>query len=625
MVHARIYRCLFVLLFALFLTSASKAQSNEPFSFAFISDTHINENSETPSEDLKRTVRDINRNSDIEFVVLTGDITEFGSDAELMEADSILQQLNKPWYIIPGNHDTNWSESGTNSFKQILRQERVAFTSHGILFIGCGSGPNMRMSPGLVPHEDVVWLRAVLDDVSEDKPVIFLNHYPINKSLANWYLIIEELKKANTQAILNGHHHRNKASNYEGIPGVMGRSNLRADKKVGGYNIVTVCPDMIKFAERNPGVKTHEPWRKIPRENHNYAQDSTSYSHPSYAVNDKYSKVEVEWKKQSNSDIGAGIIAHQGLAIYPNTAGNLVARNVKNGELVWKFKTGSKIYSTPAAKGNHIVFASTDSTIYNVNSHDGSLRWKVKTGKSIVASPTIDDDTIYIGSSEGKFRAFSLNDGTIKWTNNDIKGFIVTRPLVDEKRVYFGSWGTYFYALNKETGQTSWEWTNGSKNRMYSPAAVYPVKANGKIFIVAPDRYITSLDANTGEVVWRSNKHKGRESIGITPDKSRIYIKAMNDSLFTFSTRTDSINLAWSLDADFGYEIGPSPITATENVIYIPTDDGRIFAVNRRKKEVQWIHKISNALVNYVYPLGDNEVLATTMDGKIVRLSYNHH
>src|SRR5699024_2661514 len=426
------YRITYIcVLFYLLSFSVLKAQSREDFSFAFISDTHINENSSIPSQDLKRTVRDINANPDIEFVVLTGDITEFGSDRELMIADSLLEQLEKPYYIIPGNHDTNWSESGTNSFRQIFGQEKFAFHSHGMLFVGTGSGPNMRMAPGLVPHEDIVWLRKVLSRVKEGKPIIFFNHYPIDSSLANWYLVIDELKKVNTQAILHGHGHRNKAANYEGIPAAMGRSNLRAGEEVGGYNIVKVTSDKMIFSERNPGVRRQEPWRIISLEDHEFATDTTSYKRPSYKVNEKYSEVSIVWQKQAPSDIGAGIVVQKGLAIYPNTAGFIVARHLDDGELAWKFKTGGKVYSTPAAEDSQVIVASTDSTIYNLNIEDGSLNWKYKTGKSIVASPVVGNHTVYIGSSEGVFRALSLADGSLKWKNTDIKGFVVARPLLD--------------------------------------------------------------------------------------------------------------------------------------------------------------------------------------------------
>src|SRR5699024_6189840 len=398
-----------------------------------ISDTHISESNSVPSQDLKRTVQDINTNDEIEFVIITGDITDFGSDKELMMAHSMLQKLDKPWYVIPGNHDTNWSESGTNSFKQIFGYERVAFRKHGIFFIGTGSGPNMRMAPGLVPHEDIVWLRKKLSNMDKKQPVIFLNHYPINEELANWYLIIEELKKVNTQAILHGHGHQNKAANYEGIPAVMGRSNLRADKEVGGYNIVKVSAGKMTYSERIPGVETKEPWTRIVLEKHDFASDRDSYARPSYEVNQRYSQVSVVWQKQDSSDIGAGVIVADGLAIHPNSKGYLMARYLENGEVAWKFKTDGKIYATPAVEGNQVVIAYTDSTIYSLNATDGSVIWKYETNKSIVASPVIDEHKVLIGSSEGIFRALDLENGTLLWENKDISGFVVTQPLVDKR------------------------------------------------------------------------------------------------------------------------------------------------------------------------------------------------
>lgn len=91
------------------------------FKFAHVSDTHIG--SHNADEDLRRTVHNINVDSTLQFVIISGDITDFGSDSEFMLAKQILDSLNKPWYIIPGNHDANWSESGTSSFKKIFGAE----------------------------------------------------------------------------------------------------------------------------------------------------------------------------------------------------------------------------------------------------------------------------------------------------------------------------------------------------------------------------------------------------------------------------------------------------------------------------------------------------------------------
>ncbi|HKO82026.1 MAG TPA: metallophosphoesterase, partial [Chitinophagaceae bacterium] len=204
--------------------------------FVHLSDTHIG--SGTGADDLRRTVKDINENATIQFVVITGDITEFGSDDEIKLAKQILDSLNKPWHIVPGNHDSNWSESGSNTFKKIFGNETFSFRAGDYLFLGTHSGPNMRMSPGQIPRENIVWLDSVLKTVDNNTPVIFANHYPQDSSLNNWYEVIDRLKQKNIQLILCGHGHANRQLNFEGIPAVMGRSNLRAKAATGGYNIV---------------------------------------------------------------------------------------------------------------------------------------------------------------------------------------------------------------------------------------------------------------------------------------------------------------------------------------------------------------------------------------------------
>lgn len=79
----------------------------------------------------------------------------------------------------------------------------------------------------------------------------FLNHYPIDEGLDNWYEITDRLKNYNTWAVLCGHGHANRAMNFEDIPGVMGRSNLRAKSLIGGYNLVEVRKDSMIFQKED--------------------------------------------------------------------------------------------------------------------------------------------------------------------------------------------------------------------------------------------------------------------------------------------------------------------------------------------------------------------------------------
>ena len=109
--------------------SLSQSLTAQEFKFAFVTDTHIG--ASTSEEDLLRTVADINSLPDIDFALITGDVTEMGTDEEIAKAHEILEQLEIPYYTVPGNHDTGWSESGGVSFIKQFGDDKFVFEHDG--------------------------------------------------------------------------------------------------------------------------------------------------------------------------------------------------------------------------------------------------------------------------------------------------------------------------------------------------------------------------------------------------------------------------------------------------------------------------------------------------------------
>jgi len=608
-----------VLIFS-FLSIGAAAQGRR-FQFAHISDTHIG-GAATASDDLRATIRDINANAGLQFVIITGDITEFGADTELREAKSLLDSLNKPWYIIPGNHDANWSESGANSFRTVFGSETRAFQFGGFLFAGTACGPNMRMGPGQVPHENIVWLDSVLRHLPKpDMPVIYMNHYPQDSAQNNWYEAMDLLKRHNVQLILCGHGHSNHLLNFEGVPGIMGRSNLRAKDSIGGYNIVTIAGDSVFYQTKRPGLEVEPVWASARLYDHHFAADTTHYYRPSFAENGLYPFVAKRWVYQAKSDIGTGNVLSGNLVIGTDTDGWIFALDRKTGKRVWGYRTGGKVYSTPAVSGSLVVAASTDKKIYCLK--DGKVVWGFMTEKPDVAAPVIEAGVVYIGGSDGHFRALQLATGAVVWDFDQVRGFVVDKPLVYGGTVYFGCWGNDLYALNKTTGRLIWKWNNGSTNRMYSPAACWPVAAGGRLFVVAPDQVMTAFDAATGAVLWRSRapKLRVRESMGLSADSSLVYVKTMDGAVIGVSTTADSLRIDWRSPVELGYELAPTALIEREGVVLVPTHSGTVWALARKNGELLWKYKASNCMVNGVLPLGGGNYVISTMDGKLTCIS----
>ena len=616
-------RVLFLSLSALFLGLFVFLEANaQSFKFAHLSDTHIG--NATAAEDLRRTVNDINQQKVVEFVVISGDITEFGSDEELRLAKQILDSLAVKYYIVPGNHDTNWSESGGNTFKRVFGAETFSFKYGGYHFIGTNSGPNMRMSPGQIPRENLVWLDSLFAaETDVNMPVISMNHYPLDSDLNNWNELIDRLKTRNVVLTLCGHGHSNKRFETEGIPAIMGRSNLRAKDAVGGYNIATVNNGEITYQERTPGKETKKPWTSAKLENHHFKKEGKTYPRPDYSVNKEFPHVQVKWTFQDDSDIGAGMVQYQNSVITANTAGDIYALDLDNGLKLWSFSTGGKIYSTPEVWNDYVIVGSSDHYIYCLNANSGKLNWKLKTNKAVLGSPVVKKGMVYIGGSDGTFRGINIKTGKQKWSFNQVAGFVSSKPLIYQKTLYFGSWDNGFYALNSVNGKSKWDWTSGARNRMFSPAAVYPVGVNDRIFIVAPDRYMTALNSKTGEVVWREHKEgiRARESMGLSVDGSKVYIKTMDGELLGVSTSSDEMEIVWRSKLQLPYELTPSAIVSVGNSVFVPNHNGLISAVNAETGQVEWQHKISNAMINPILALDTKRIIASSMDGKIVFLN----
>ncbi len=595
------------------------AQPAKPFKFALVTDTHIG--SPNNDEDLFRTVNDINSQSDIAFVIVSGDVTEFGSYEELRTAKCLLDDLKVPYYILPGNHDSNWSESGTNDFLRVFGNETFGFDYGGYKFIGLASGPNMRMSPGQIPRENLTWFFDEIAKTDKNMPIVYVNHYPMDNSLNNGFEVMDALRPYNVQLMLCGHGHNNRAMNFEGVNAAMCRSNLRAKNDFGGYNIIEVTADSILLSERIVSGETRSPWLSYAT-NHR-PQWETNPPRPDYSINQHHPFVSEVWIVQEKSDMGSGMYLADNKLIYTNTAGEIKAANAANGKAVWTYKTDGKIYSTPTVFNNTVWCASSDSYVYGLDVRNGKLLHKLKTDKAVVSSPACADDKVMVAGGDGRCRAWNVNSGKPVWTFDSVKNFVVTRPLIKDGVLFFGSWGNEFYALDIATGKPRWIWNNGHSNRMLSPAQVWPVATHGRIYLASPDRYMTVLDKKTGNVVWRYNdpEHRVRESIGVSENGNTVYAKTMDGKILAIDATVPERKIKWiSSGEDMGYELAPTPVVEKNGIVYAPTDKGLIFAYRASDGVFLWKYRVSTGLINMILPTDNGELYVSAMDGKLVKL-----
>ena len=587
------------------------------FSFALLTDTHISTSNPRPMEDLQRSIADINQNPEIEFVVVTGDLTESGDRASIEAIKAALEQLHVPFYAASGNHETTWSESGVMDFSRVFGDSRFAFSHNGMYFIGFNSGPVIRMADGHVAPQDIAWLKHNLDSVSKagDTPIFVFTHYPLkNGDVDNWYDVTDVLRQHNVQCVMGGHYHRNLVFDCDGIADVLNRSNMRGNDTINGYSIITVT-DSIRFHEKRIG-QVMQQWLSLPFGKKEYGGSDASLR-PDFSVNKAYKQVKRVWHKSLRGGIYSTPVTDGKSLFVGDDVGVMYSIDQKTGATNWTFDTGMRIVGSPAVSDGVVVFGSTNYNIYGLDAKTGEELWHVATNQAVMGAATIYEGIAYIGGGDGRMFAIDIHTGKVKWTFDELKNYVLTRPLVYEDKLYFGTWDTHFYSLNLADGSLVWKWNNGKSNPKLSPASVWPVAANGKVFITAPDRYFTCLDAETGAEVWRTNAYKVRETVGLSEDGKTVYSKCMWDTIVALDAASDDVQLRWASHADFGYEHNPAMPLEKDGTLWVSTKNGLLLGMDAQTGEVRWRHKIGNSILNTPLPLSGKDCIFTSSEGTI--------
>ena len=613
-------------LFACLLPFMVQAQQ-AVFRFAQLTDIHLSPNNPNPTEDLLRSIAQINATDSIDFVLVTGDIAEEGDRTTMEKVKSCLDLLKVKYYVVLGNHETKWSDSGCTAFGEIFGGERFEFEHKGFLFLGFNSGPLMRMAYGHVVPQDIRWMTETMDRYNSGnsrpvKPVILVTHYPMTAGdVDKWYEVTDAVRPYNIRLFIGGHYHRDRDLRYDGIPGILMRSNLRDKDEKPGYGIYEITEDSILVYTQRIGEPKRQ-WAAFSLTDSYYDRNGKAEKYPDFSVNKEYAQVQEQWIVQTGAGIYCSPAVEKDKVFVGDDLGRLTAYALKNGKKLWSFQSGKRIVGTPAVSEGIVVFGSADCKIYGLDAQNGNLLWTVEAAEPVLGAVTIENGIAYIGASDHTFRAVNIRTGEVKWAFAGVRGYIETKPLVTDNKVIFGAWDNTLYALNKADGKELWKWTGGLTRMHFSPAAVWPVAADGKVFITDPQRAMTAIDIETGNTVWRTFQSMVRETIGLSEDKERIYSKTMNDSIVCYSTKGNQPHKLWASNVGFGYEHAPSMQVEKNGVVFGSTKEGLIFALEAATGKVLWKHKTGNSLISTVVPLDNNRVLFTATSGETGMLKF---
>ena len=603
----------FLLLPAVLLCTAFSLIGAE-LKVAILSDIHVSPGN--PNEQrLQQAIAEINE-SDVDQVIVTGDLSNRGATAELVRVKELLDQLNKPYRALPGNHETNWSDSGALAFAELFRSERFAFERNGVLLIGFSTGPYLKMGDGHVRAEDIAFLKDTLAERAADqKPVIVFCHYPLADELSNGVEVAEVLAPYHVLGLVCGHTHVQFRRNIYGIDNIVCRPLTSNDGKTFGYNFIVYDNGKLEAWEKRLGDPVEKDFNVRP-----------PLKKPEIVFGGNLPvdvRVETIWEESASIYTGAAV---HGTELFYGTSNGMLVRllttKLQNPAVrpVRTLELGTPFYSTPVYADDTVIIGSLQRKILGIDPGTLKIRWELPANAPVTNTGIFADGSVFMGLGSGSFARLEPHSGKIVWQTDGGYGTFQGAPATDGKIVVFGAWDTRLYALDAVNGKQLWKWSSGSTQVLFSPGNVAPAIAAGQVLFVAPDRYMTALDAATGKQVWRTNRFKVRESFGRSADGKTVYAKTMDGLLIAVETGKPEFTLRWQCDLKFGYEHAPCPVLEANGVVYAGSRSGVIAAVDAATGALLWTYKVGTTSVNSFTAAPSGDVYATLLEGKIVRI-----
>ena len=528
---------------------------------AVLSDIHV-----TPGNDneqaLRRAVEEINTQK-FDLVVVCGDLSNEGSDAELANVDAILRGIKLSLFVLPGNHENNWSQSATKTFIDTFGNDRFVTEVDSLVIVGINCGPFMKMGDGHIKQEDLHWLRKTLTErVAPGKRVLSFNHYPIRKDdLDNWADYASILLDFPVIGHINGHYHSFRQYNIGDIPAAMVRALDMRDKKPG-YSIVEVTPQWTHIYNKVIGQNAVPMLAFANNTRHNplKADKSAEWTMP------EGFEITKVWADSASVFTRLGFDADN--VYFGTSLGNARAVNKNSGTLVWDVPTGASLFSRPVltAPGRLAVPHATGIMIVDTKNGKVLKNWPSKQGPYVADGLLSADGKAYVQGGYKRFERRDPRSGKLVWSYDSLNNYAQAAPVIAGDEVIFGAWDTYLRSLSLKNGKLNWKWNNGKSANMLGPGNVVPVVTGDKVIIVAPDRFMTALDRKTG----------------------RAYAKTMDGELVAVDTSSPEFRELWTVDMGLGYEHAPCIVVEKDGVVYAGSRRGIVTAVDPVAQKVLW-------------------------------------
>jgi outer membrane protein assembly factor BamB len=630
------------------------AAARADFTFIHASDVHFGagDNHLTDAK-LFAEMRDMKPQP--KFVVITGDICEYGTDEQYELYRETIKHLGdvKP-YPAPGNHDVRWNPRGKEGYTRGTGMPLYQSWDHeNVHFVTLDSCVLLEHW-GHISQESLNWLADDLKKVGTEKPVIIGFHHWVGREsvqIDNEQKLLDLVKPYNVVLWLQGHGHSDIDWNVNGVPATMVKGLYQHS-----YNIIEVTSDELRISKRfvpDPKKKGGDelvrdksvPDEKIePRVKPLMVVPLKKRPAPQWTAKAKLAgdEIAIDASAPKGADLEYRVNTDKpqpfgGSIRVPTTqlspgehVVTVVARlpdkrayqipievTLPGIKPAWGVNVGGEVQSRVVRHGDLLLVSSMGNDLIALDAKTGKERYRVKTGGPIFSCAHVDDSGVaYVGSADHFVYAFDAKTGKEKW-KKELGGAVLAGPNVAQGVVCVGTTDTKIYGLHAKSGSVLW--TVQGKNMFQSKTAT----DGTRFFVGGWDNYFRCIDARSGNEVWSLELGKKQRYQNFSAFAPAITAPAVGDGKVFVSTNDGilhGLNIsdgseAWHVDwKKMGYS---SPVYRDGRVYCALSDEGKVFCVDANTGEFKWTTETGAVIYDSSFAYGGGHVFIGNVNGTL--------
>jgi serine/threonine protein kinase len=254
--------------------------------------------------------------------------------------------------------------------------------------------------------------------------------------------------------------------------------------------------------------------------------------------------------------------------VYLSTQDNRVlALDASTGDLIWEHKTVTAVQSSPAVAGDMVFFGARNRKVIALDAFTGNTLWEFATENNpTTGSPIVKDGVVYIGSGDGRIYALDALTGTERWSQLDALDWITNTPALSDNILVVSSLDGWVRTYDTNTGKKRFSFSGFNRLIIGSPIIM-----GETIYVPYQNGLLASMKLKETEVLFQSRWYRGA---------LQLWFWGMIDH----PGLPKGVNWVKRI----GGTINSTP-AVDENNVYVPTEGGRLHAIDRFTGKRLWI------------------------------------